>query len=242
MSRSAAGLAALALCGLLAACSAGTGGTGTLETDLGGAGTPAGSTGAGGTAGPPARDPAELARTVEIRASDLPLGWKLIPGSRTGDDSLAWAVACAREAEVPVGSLPAAETPDFSPDGTSDSNQVGSATGLFASPAQAAVYVAALRTPAFGACMATTAVRAWPGAFRTVPPFVSGPFRVPTAGDAAGISTVATRSDGARLTFQFFAIRVGPIVTMLNTSWTTAVDTGVINTAASEIGARMRRA
>ena len=142
----------------------------------------------------------------------------------------------------PVGTLPDAETPDFSPRGSVDSDQVGTATGLFETPAQAATYVAALRTRTFGVCMGRAAVRLWPGAFRSVPAFADGPFRVPTAADAAGISTTAVEADGTRLTFQFFAIRVGPIVTMLNTSWTTAVDVQIINTAASEVGARMRTA
>lgn len=185
-------------------------------------------------------DPAAVARAVDIRATDLPHGWREIPGSRTGGDTRDWLVECARDAGVAPGTLSGSETPDWSATGTDASSEVGTTTGLFPTPAAAARWVALFRQRPFGACVAAEALRSTPGVYRSVPAATPGPVRVPTAEDAAGMSTTATVRDGRRNTFQFFAIRTGPIVTMINTSWRVAPDDSVVATAAARIGARQR--
>jgi hypothetical protein len=190
------------------------------------------------------RDPATVARAVDIRAGDLPAGWREISGSRReATDSLSWVIACARDAGVGPGSLSGADTPDFSATGTARSSQVGTATGLFADDAAAARYVALFRDRTVGRCMAAEAGRTWSSSFSApVPAFTPGTVRVASAAEAAGLATTATRKDGQRLTIQFHAIRTGPIVTMLDTIWIGAADPRILNAVAARIGSRQRTA
>lgn len=188
------------------------------------------------------RDPAAVARAVDIRPGDLPSGWREIGGSRTGRDSLSWVVECARDAGVSPGTLSGAETPDFSRTGTPAASQVGTATGLFPDDAAAARYVALFRNAAVGRCVAAEAVRAWPDSFSAVPAFRPSPLRVASAAEAAGLVTGATWHDGNPRTIQFFAIRTGPIVTMLDTVWVGGSDGRVLAAVATRIGTRQRSA
>jgi hypothetical protein len=250
------GVAFLGLLGVIvsvAACSTSVTGTGTLAAEVvvpatppaAPTGTPASAPSAPTrpTATPaPPRDPAAVARAVDLRATDLPGGWKRIPDSTGDDDSLNWVIVCARDAGISPGTLSGAATPDYSPSGTNRTSQVGSATGLFTDPAAAARFVALLRSSTVGRCVAAEAVRAWSGEFRSVGTFLPGRFRVGTAADSAGLGSTARFTDGRVVTIQFFAIRTGPIVTMLSTLWIGGSDSGVINTAAARIGARQRTA
>jgi hypothetical protein len=184
-----------------------------------------------------------VARAVDVRASDLPAGWKKIPDSPGGKDSLSWVVVCARDAGVSPGTLSGADTPDFSPTGTSKSSQVGSATGLFGTEAAAAAYVNLFRNDSVGRCMAAEAIRAWPDSFSgAVRAFGPRPLPVSTATEAAGLVTTARSSNGTRVVIQFFAIRTGPIVTMLDTLWMGDGDNRILGTVASKIGTRQHAA
>jgi hypothetical protein len=245
--------ALVALAAVVAAggCSTSVGGRGSLAE--GGAirpatsgSTPAAKPGSGPAATPSPtpsrrRNPTTVAHAVDIRAGDLPAGWREIPSSRGGNDSLSWVIVCARDAGVSPGTLSGAETPDFSATGTARSSQVGTGTGLFADDAAAARYVALFRDRSVGRCVAAEAVRTWGSSFSgAVPAFTPGPLQVATATEAAGFGTAATRNDGQRLTIQFYAIRTGPIVTMLDTFWIGAADPRVVTAVAGRIGSRQR--
>jgi hypothetical protein len=189
------------------------------------------------------RSPAATARAVDIRAGDLPAGWREMPGSRRDTDSLSWVVVCARDAGVSPGSLSGAETPDFSATGTARSSQVGTATGLFADDAAAGRFVGLFRDRTMGRCVAAEAVRTWSDSFSgSVPAFSPGALRVASAAEAAGLGTTATRRDGQQLTIQFYAIRTGPIDTMLYMIWVGGAPPRLINAVAARIGGRQRTA
>lgn len=186
------------------------------------------------------RNPATVARAVDVRPSDLPAGWTEVAGSRGGFDTLSWLIVCARDAQVGPGSLSGAESPDFSVTGTNKSSQVGSVTGLFADDSAASRYVALLRDPAVGRCVAAEAVRTEGDSFSSVPAFRSGPLRAPGASETAGLGSVATGVDGRGYTIQFYAIRTGPIVTMLDTFWVGGADNRLLASVAAKIAARQR--
>jgi hypothetical protein len=189
------------------------------------------------------RDPAAVARAVNIRPGDLPAGWQEIRNSRGGRDSLSWVVVCARDAGVSPGTLSGAETPDFSPRGNISASQVGTATGLFPDDTAAARYVALLRNSSVGRCMAAEAQRVWADSFSgTVPAFRPTRLPVGAATEGAGMATGATLSTGQRTTIQFFAIRTGPIVTMLDTVWYGDAKPGLLAAVAARIGTRQQSA
>lgn len=152
-------------------------------------------------------------------------------------------IVCARDAGAALGTLSGAATPDFSPSGTSRTSQVGSSTGVLPSEAAARAFVALFRTPAFGRCVAAEAMRQWDGQWSgTVPAFVPGTVRVPTAAEAAGIGTRARLSDGRAAQLQFIPVRTGPIVTVVATFWLGAADNAVLARAAANIGTRQKTA
>lgn len=192
---------------------------------------------------PRRRDPAAVARAVDIRPGDIP-GWRLIPGSRTGpNDSFTWIVVCVRDAGVAPGTLSGAETPDFSPTGRADADQVGTVTGLFPDDAAARRFVALFRGPALGRCAAAEAARTWGSTFASgVPAFGTLGVRVGTAAEAGGIATRARTRAGRTVTFQFIAVRTGPIVTVLSTYWQGVADNRLLGTVATRVGSRQRTA
>lgn len=185
------------------------------------------------------RDPGAVARAVDIRAGDLP-GWRPLPGSRTGKDSLDWVIACVRDAGVSPGSLSGAQTPDFSPDGTARTSQVGTATGLFADEAAARRYLAALRQPAVAACVGAEAERAWPDHIRTRPAFREVYPKPRGAAEAAGIAGSAQVTSVGKVTYQFVAVRTGPVVTMVNTAWIGSSVAATIDRVVAKVAARQR--
>lgn len=189
------------------------------------------------------RDPAAVARAVDIRPTDLPGGWKRIPDDATGKDSLSWLIVCARDAGVGPGTLSGAATPDYSPTGTASTSQIGTATGLFADDASARKYLSVLHDRAVGRCMAAEAERTWPDSFSgAVGDFTPVAMRAAGTDEAAGLSAFARASGGRRLTIQFFAIRTGPIVTMLDTMWIGSANVPLLNSVAAHVGARQRTA
>lgn len=192
---------------------------------------------------PRPRDPAAVARSVDVRATDLPGSWRPVPGCQRDDDSFNWVVACARDAGVSPASLSGAETPDYSPSGTSRSSQVGSATGVFPDNAAAHRFVALFRSGTFGGCLAAEAIRAWSSTIRgPVPTFRTGVLRVAGVAESVGVGSTATFTDGRRGTVQFFAVRTGAIVTSINTLWYGTPDSGLVNTVAARVAARQRTA
>jgi hypothetical protein len=193
---------------------------------------------------PRKRDPAATARKVNLRAGDLPAGWRLIPGSAADtNDSFDWVIVCARDAGVGPGSFAGAATPDWSPSGTNGSSQVGSVSGLFGTEAQAHAFVALFADAAFGRCLAGEAGRRWGGTLSgAVPPFARRPYRVPAAQEAGLMDAAARLSGGARIHFQFLPIRTGPIVTVLSTAWRPSPDAAVMQKAAATIGRRQHTA
>jgi len=208
--------------------------------------------GTGRASGPPAptptptpskrRDPAAVARAVDIRASDLPAGWRQIPDSPGGQDSLSWLIVCLRDAGIGPGTMSGAATPDFSSSGTTRASQVGSATGLFPDDAAARRYVAGLRDPSVGKCMAAEALRTWPDSFSSGPSAFA-PQRVNLPPADEGSAMVATaRNSSQRLTIQFIAIRTGPIVTMLDTIWIGSPNASILATAGTRIATRQHSA
>lgn len=234
-------VALLAAAAVLGGCSAAVGGHATLAagaTRAAGAG-PTGRPAPSPTpTAPKRRDPAAVARAVDLRAADL--GWKLIPGSTNDRDSLAWLIVCGRDAGVGPGSMSGAATPDYSATGRNSASQVGSATGLFKDDDAAHRYVGLLRDRSVGRCMAAEALRNWPDSFSgTVPPFTPASLRAAGAAEAAGLTaTVARSSDGRRETIQFFAVRTGPIVTMLDTIWVGDPDTRLLESLAARLAHR----
>jgi hypothetical protein len=191
---------------------------------------------------PRKRDPAAVARAVDIRASDLP-GWRLIAGAPTGNDSLSWVILCGRDAGVGPGTLSGAATPDFSPNGSTNTSQIGTATGLFADDASARKYLSLFHDRAVGRCMAAEAARTWPDSFSgAVGDFTPVAMRAAGTDEAAGLSAFARSKDGRKVTIQFFAIRTGPIVTMLDTIWIGSANIPLLNAVAAHIGARQRTA
>jgi hypothetical protein len=250
VSRAALGVGFAMLLVVLTGCSDEVRGTGTLASEalvVAGAATspPATASPAPKPAPVPApaprkRDPATVAAVVDVRTTDLPGGWDLIPGSRRDNDTFNWVIGCARDAGVGPGPLSGAETPDFSSSATASTSQVGSATGVFADDAAAKKFVALYRSPTFGACVASEAVRRWATIRGEVPAFRPSVLRVAGAAEAAGMGSTVTFRTGQRATVQFFAVRTGPVVTALNTLWFGAPASALVNGVAARLAARQR--
>ncbi|MEN3360294.1 MAG: hypothetical protein V7637_4276 [Mycobacteriales bacterium] len=188
---------------------------------------------------PTPRNPITVARAVDVRASDLPGGWRQIVASPSGKDDLSWAIVCLRDAGVSPGTLSGAATPNFSRTGDAKSSQVGSATGLFPDAPAAARFLAGLRTPAVGRCMSAEANRTWPGSFSSGPSaFTLATVLAPAADQATGVQSTAQVPNGQRVTIQFFAIRTGPIVTVLDALWLGGPDGGLLAAVATRIAVR----
>ena len=166
-------------------------------------------------------------------------------GSRTdANDNFDWVVLCVRDAGVPSGSLPGADTPDFSPDGSTRASQSGTVTGLFADDAAARRLGALFRDASFARCLAAEATRRWSTVFAgAVPGFRRAGLPVPgAAAEVAGLGTTAARRSGSRLTVRYFAVRTGPIVTVLSSTWTGAVDGATLRRLGARVAARQRTA
>jgi hypothetical protein len=238
-------LALAATAALVGGCSTPVGGRGALAD---GATRPVGSSTAARPSPPPTkppsttappkrRDPAAVARAVDLRAADL--GWTLIPGSTNDKDSLNWLIVCGRDGGVSPGTMSGAATPDYSPTGRSSASQVGSATGLFPDDAAAHRYVGLFRDPAVGRCVAAEALRAWPDGFTGgVPAFTPAALHAVGATEAAGLVTTARNANGQRETIQFYAIRTGPIVTMLDAIWIGTPDVHLLRSMAARLAHR----
>lgn len=245
------------LVGALGACSDPVAGNGSLAEDAlvpaapsaRPAGPSPGSTAAGPTSTPTPtptqrrRDPAKVARAVDIRAGDIP-GWRLIGGSGTDrNDSFDWVILCARDLGVPSGSMSGAATPDMSADGTARTSQVGTVTGLFPDDAAARRFVALFRSASVARCLAAEATRRWADTFAgSVPGFRPAALPVPGAAEVAGLGTSAARKSASRLSVRFHAIRTGPIVTVLSSTWTGAVDGSILRRVAARLVVRQRAA
>jgi hypothetical protein len=193
---------------------------------------------------PRKRDPAATAHKVNLQAGDLPVGWRLIPGSTEDtNDSFDWVIVCARDAGVGPGTFAGAATPDWSPSGTDSTSQVGSVSGLFGTEAQAHAFVALFGDAAFGRCLAGEAGRRWGSVLSgAVPPFARRPYRVPPAPEARLMGAAARLGGGARVEFQFVPIRTGPIVTVLSMAWRPAPDAAVVAKAAAGVARRQHTA
>ena len=227
---------------LLSGCSASVTGTGTVAADAIASTTPAPTTSAtpAPTTPAPPPDPAKVAAAVNLRQDDFPAGWKPVPGSGTeGDDSANWTFACARDASVPPGTQYGAQTPDISPDGTHRTSQVGSVSGVFPDEAAAEKFVALFRRSEYGSCLGAEAMRAWPGTFRTVPPFVPLTFLRAGLSDTSAMAAVATTTQGRKMTIQFLVMRSGPVVAMVSTYWVGSPDNPVVDRVSSRVALRL---
>lgn len=58
----------------------------------------------------------------------------------------------------------------------------------------------------------------------------------------AAIAGQARVRTGGEVTYQFVAVRTGPIVTMVNTAWVTASRSAVIDVMVAKVAARQRKA
>jgi hypothetical protein len=224
------------IAGLLAGCSASVAGDGSVALD---APVPVPKT-PSASLDPDTLDPDDVSRAVDLRQSDLPAGWKPIPGDVPDSDSAAWAFWCVRHAGQMVGVIAGTATPDFSPDGTRDTNQVQSVTGVFPDVLFSSRFVDLFRQRSFGACIGAEAAARLPETFGSAPTFVPLAFVVAGLEEASALEASTTTRQGSRVTLQLFVLRRGPVVTMLTTYWQGDPDSALVDRVARLMADRLR--
>jgi len=103
--------------------------------------------------------------------------------------------------------------------------------------------VALFRDASFARCLAAEATRRWSTVFAgAVPGFRPAGLPVPGAAEVAGLGTTAGRRSGSRLSVRYFAVRTGPVVTVLSSAWIGIADGATFRRLGARVAARQRTA